>query len=109
MAKLQMLSSLGFSEAVYGLGAGIFFIGYLLFDVPSNLILHRVGARWWLGRIMISWGVISAGTAFIATPFWFYALRFLLAVAVFILLTQIAFVGDAQHRFEQREVQSRGR
>src|SRR5882757_7057113 len=81
MAKLQMLSSLGFSEAVYGLGAGIFFIGYLLFDVPSNLILHRVGARWWLGRIMITWGVVSAGTAFVATPFWFYALRFLLGLA----------------------------
>jgi len=81
MAKLQMLSSLGFSEAVYGLGAGVFFIGYLLFDVPSNLILHRVGARWWLGRIMITWGVVSAGTAFVETPFWFYVFRFLLGLS----------------------------
>lgn len=81
MAKLQMLSQLGFSEATYGLGAGVFFIGYLLFDVPSNIILHRVGARWWLGRIMITWGVVSAGMAFISTPAWFYALRFLLGLA----------------------------
>lgn len=81
MAKLQMLPALGFSEAVYGLGAGVFFIGYLVFDVPSNLILHRVGARWWIGRIMISWGLVSAGFAFVTTPFWFYVLRFLLGVA----------------------------
>ncbi|MDH7799004.1 MULTISPECIES: MFS transporter [unclassified Beijerinckia] len=81
MAKLQMLPALGFSEAVYGLGAGFFFIGYLLFDIPSNLILHRVGARWWIGRIMISWGVVSVGFAFVTTPFWFYVLRFLLGVA----------------------------
>lgn len=81
MAKLQMLPQLGFSEATYGLGAGMFFIGYLLFDVPSNMILHRVGARWWLGRIMITWGLVSAGTAFVSTPLWFYALRFLLGLA----------------------------
>lgn len=81
MAKLQMLPQLGFSEATYGLGAGVFFLGYLLFDVPSNMILHRVGARWWLGRIMITWGLVSAGTAFVTTPLWFYALRFLLGLA----------------------------
>ena len=81
MAKLQMLPSLGFSEAVYGFGAGIFFIGYLLFDVPSNLILHRFGARWWLGRIMIGWGVVSAATALVSTPWQFYVLRFLLGVS----------------------------
>ncbi|MGK4845944.1 MFS transporter, partial [Salmonella enterica] len=59
-AKLQMLNDLKFSETVYGLGAGIFFIGYFLFEVPSNVILHRVGARLWIARIMISWGIISA-------------------------------------------------
>jgi len=59
-AKLQMLNDLKFSETIYGLGAGIFFIGYFLFEVPSNVILHRVGARIWIARIMISWGIISA-------------------------------------------------
>ena len=59
-ARLQMLDDLGFSETVYGLGAGMFFIGYFLFEVPSNLILHRVGARLWMCRIMVSWGLISA-------------------------------------------------
>ncbi len=81
MAKLQMSSQLGFSEAVYGFGAGIFFLGYLLFDIPSNLILHRVGARWWLARIMITWGIVSVATAFVRTPFPFYVLRFLLGLA----------------------------
>jgi len=59
-AKLQMLSDLKMSDAVYGLGAGVFFLGYFLFEVPSNLILHKVGARKWIARIMISWGLISA-------------------------------------------------
>ena len=58
-AKLQMLSDLKFSETIYGLGAGIFFIGYFIFEIPSNLMLHRFGARKWIARIMISWGVIS--------------------------------------------------
>src|ERR671928_416494 len=58
-AKLQMLSDLKFSETVYGLGAGIFFVGYFLFEVPSNVIMHRVGARLWIARIMITWGLIS--------------------------------------------------
>ena len=60
-AKLQMSQELGFSETVYGLGAGMFFIGYFLFEVPSNVILHRVGARVWIARIMITWGIISGG------------------------------------------------
>ncbi len=81
MAKLQMLPALGFSEAVYGLGAGVFFLGYLIFDVPSNLIMQRVGARWWIGRIMISWGIVSVATAFVHTTFWFYVARFLLGAA----------------------------
>ncbi|MFH9001882.1 MFS transporter [Streptomyces afghaniensis] len=58
-AKLQMAGDLGFSEAAYGLGAGLFFIGYFLFEVPSNLMLQRVGARTWIARIMISWGLVS--------------------------------------------------
>ena len=80
-ARLQMLSDLRFSETTYGLGAGMFFIGYFLFEVPSNLILHRVGARMWIGRIMISWGLISAAFMFVKTPAMFYTLRFLLGVA----------------------------
>jgi D-galactonate transporter len=80
-AKLQMLSELKFSETIYGLGAGIFFVGYVLFEVPSNVILHRVGARLWIARIMITWGVLSGATAFVHTPMSFYILRFLLGVA----------------------------
>jgi len=80
-AKLQMMEALGFSDVVYGLGAGIFFIGYFLFEVPSNIILHRVGARVWIGRIMITWGLLSAGMMFVTTPTSFYVLRFLLGVA----------------------------
>jgi D-galactonate transporter len=80
-AKLQMLSDLKFSETIYGLGAGIFFIGYFLMEVPSNLALHRFGARKWIARIMISWGVISAAMIFVKTPTMFYILRFLLGVA----------------------------
>ena len=80
-ARLQMLDDLGFSETVYGLGAGMFFIGYFLFEVPSNLILHRVGARMWIGRIMITWGLVSALFMFTTTPAVFYSLRFLLGVA----------------------------
>src|SRR5437588_9914479 len=57
-AKLQMLNDLKFSETIYGLGAGIFFIGYFLFEVPSNIIMHRVGARVWIARIMITWAVL---------------------------------------------------
>jgi D-galactonate transporter len=80
-AKLQMLQDLGFSDTVYGLGAGIFFLGYFLFEVPSNIILHRVGARRWIARIMITWGIISAAMIFVTTPGMFYLLRFLLGLA----------------------------
>ncbi|WP_454056118.1 MFS transporter [Cupriavidus sp. Marseille-Q8015] len=80
-AKLQMLNDLQFSETIYGLGAGIFFIGYFLFEVPSNVILHKVGARIWIARIMITWGLISAAMMFVTTPGMFYFLRFLLGVA----------------------------
>ena len=80
-AKLQMLQDLHFSETVYGLGAGIFFIGYFIFEVPSNVILHKVGARLWIARVMITWAVISACMMFTKTPTGFYILRFLLGLA----------------------------
>lgn len=81
IAALTMKADLHFSDKVYGLGAGIFFVGYFLFEVPSNLIMERVGARRWIARIMLSWGVISAAMMFVHTPISFYALRFLLGVA----------------------------
>jgi len=80
-AKLQMLRDLHFSETVYGLGAGIFFIGYFLFEIPSNIILHRVGARLWIARVMLTWAVISAAMVFVTSATGFYVLRFLLGVA----------------------------
>ncbi|HEV7992508.1 MAG TPA: MFS transporter, partial [Gemmatimonadaceae bacterium] len=80
-AALTMNGDIGLSASAYGLGAGIFFIGYFLFEVPSNLILERVGARRWIARIMISWGVVSACTALITGPTSFYVVRFLLGVA----------------------------
>ncbi|MFE2992063.1 MFS transporter [Streptomyces sp. NPDC059262] len=80
-AKLQMSEDLGFSEAAYGLGAGLFFIGYFLFEVPSNLMLQKVGARTWIARIMISWGVVSALFVFVNNEATFYVLRFLLGAA----------------------------
>ena len=80
-AKLQMLADLHFSDTAYGLGAGIFFIGYFLFEIPSNLILHRTGARVWIARIMISWGILSSLTMFITSEASFYGLRFALGVA----------------------------
>jgi MFS family permease len=89
-AKLHMLADLGMSEAAYGFGAGIFFIGYFLFEVPSNLVLHRVGARMWIARIMVTWGIISGAMAFVeplaqatglSVETVFYSLRFLLGAA----------------------------
>jgi len=80
-AKLQMLADLQMSETAYGIGAGIFFIGYFLFEVPSNLILHRTGARAWIARIMVTWGLLSAATMWVTSATAFYALRFLLGIA----------------------------
>ncbi|HEF4738110.1 MFS transporter [Burkholderia multivorans] len=79
-AQLQMKSSLGFSDAAYGIGATMFFVGYALFEVPSNLLLQRIGARATLFRIMVLWGAASAATMFVRTPAQFYLLRFLLGV-----------------------------
>ena len=80
-AKLQMLSDLRFSDTVYGIGAGIFFVGYFLFEVPSNLLMTRTGARIWIARIMISWGAISSAMMFVDSVASFYVLRFLLGAA----------------------------
>jgi ACS family tartrate transporter-like MFS transporter len=80
-AALQMNTDLKFSEATFGLGSGIFFVGYCLFEVPSNLMLARVGARLWIARIMITWGLISVAMMFVRTPTTFYTLRFLLGAA----------------------------
>jgi ACS family tartrate transporter-like MFS transporter len=80
-ASLTMNKDIGLSPAVYGFGAGIFFWGYFLFEVPSNIILHKIGARIWIARVMISWGLVSAAMAFVQGPASFYVLRFLLGVA----------------------------
>jgi D-galactonate transporter len=80
-AKLQMLGDLKFSETIYGVGAGVFFLGYFLFEVPSNLILYRVGARKWIARIMITWGIISSAMLWVKSPTTFYIMRFLLGIA----------------------------
>ncbi len=81
IAALQMNDDIGLSDWAYGFGAGIFFFGYALFEVPSNLILARVGARRWIARIMVTWGLISAAMMFVQGPWSFYTLRFLLGVA----------------------------
>ena len=80
-AALTMNKDLGFSSAVFGFGAGIFFVGYFLFEVPSNIILEKVGARLWIARVMITWGILSAIFAFIKGETSFYVLRFLLGAA----------------------------
>src|SRR5438876_7055549 len=80
-AALQMNAALGFSGSVYGFGAGIFFLGYFLFEVPSNLALARVGARLWIARIAIVWGLVSISMMLVRGPLTFYALRFLLGAA----------------------------
>ncbi|MCE1246818.1 MAG: MFS transporter [Firmicutes bacterium] len=79
-AALGMNEDLKFSDAVYGLGAGIFFIGYFIFEIPSNLILAKVGARMWIARIMVSWGIVACFMMFVHSPLSFYVLRFLLGV-----------------------------
>src|SRR5215472_13678367 len=80
-AALQMVKGLRMSSTVFGLGGGIFFVSYFLFEVPSNLLLEKVGARLWIARIMITWGFLAAGTAFIVGPRSFYTMRLLLGAA----------------------------
>src|SRR5262245_59794569 len=80
-ASLTMNKDLGFSSSVFGFGAGIFFLGYFLFEVPSNLMLERFGARIWIARVMITWGMISGAMAFVQGSTSFYVLRFLLCAA----------------------------
>ena len=80
-AALTMNADLGFSPSIYGFGAGVFFVGYMLFQVPANVILARVGARRWIFSILAVWGLLSAATAFVRNPAEFYAVRFLLGVA----------------------------
>ena len=81
-AKLQMQSDVaGLSDTVYGLGAGIFFVGYFFFEVPSNILMEKFGARVWIARIMITWGIISSATLLVNSPWMFYVLRFLLGLA----------------------------
>jgi MFS transporter, ACS family, tartrate transporter len=81
LAALQMNRDLHFSSTAFGFGAGIFFVGYALFEVPSNLLLARVGARRWIARIMISWGILAAAMMLVRTPIQFYVIRFMLGVA----------------------------
>lgn len=81
IAALQMNSELKFSSAAFGLGAGIFFLSYSLFEVPSNLLLARFGARRWLARIAITWGVLACSMMWVRTPPQFYLVRFLLGMA----------------------------
>ncbi len=80
-ASLQMNQDLHFSAAAYGLGGGLFFLSYALFEVPSNLLLARFGARRWIARIMLTWGLLAMGMMFVRTPWQFYTMRFLLGVA----------------------------
>jgi ACS family tartrate transporter-like MFS transporter len=80
-AAFTMNKAIGLTPAMYGLGGGLFFVGYFLFEIPSNLILYRVGARVWIARVMVTWGLVSAGSAFVTGPHSFYALRFVLGVA----------------------------
>ena len=80
-AARTMNADLGFSATIYGIGGGVFFLSYALFEIPSNILLERVGARRWIARIMISWGVIAAAMMFVRTPWQFYSLRFLLGLA----------------------------
>ena len=81
IAALRMNRDLGFSAGAYGFGAGIFFVGYGLFEIPSNLLLERIGARRWIARIMIVWGIVSMATLFVTGVTTFYAARIVLGIA----------------------------
>ena len=79
-AKLQMQQDLSMSDAVYGIGAGIFFLGYFIFEIPANMMMQRLGARLWLGPIMILWGAVAVCTMFVGSATSFYVLRFVLGI-----------------------------
>ncbi|MDF7662494.1 MFS transporter [Erwiniaceae bacterium L1_54_6] len=81
IAALQMNADLGLSTSMYGLGVGMFYISYILFEIPSNVIMTKVGARVWIARIMITWGIVSAGMSLVQTPTQLYVMRFLLGMA----------------------------
>ena len=81
VAALQMNADLGLTAQMYGIGAGLFYVTYVAFEVPSNVILARMGARLWIARIMITWGLIACGMAFIQTPVQLYTMRLLLGAA----------------------------
>ncbi len=81
LAALQMNRDLHFSASIYGFGAGLFSVGYALFEIPSNLMLYRFGARRWIARIMLTWGLLAMGMMFVKTPPQFYGMRFALGVA----------------------------
>ena len=101
-AALTMNKDLGFSSSVFGFGAGIFFIGYFLFEVPSNLVLEKVGARLWIVRVMVTWGIISACMAFVQGSTSFYILRFLLGAAEAgffpVIILYLSYWFPARHR-----------
>jgi MFS family permease len=107
-AALQMRQELGFSSAAYGLGAGIFFLGYFLFEIPSNIALEKVGAKIWFTRIVLTWGIATGALAFVNDTTWFYVLRFIIGAAeagtapgVMLFLSQ--WVPDSQRgRFNSR-------
>ncbi len=80
-AATHMNKDLGLSATAYGFGAGVFFLGYIAFEIPSNMMMHKVGARIWIARIMVTWGLISCAMAFIQGETSFYILRFLLGAA----------------------------
>lgn len=101
-AKLQMVGDLGLSEYAYGLGASLFFIGYLIFEVPSNVILERVGARRWFARIMVSWGAVTLALAFTQNAAMFYVLRFLLGVCEAGFFPGVLYVLTIWFPFEYR-------
>lgn len=80
-AKLTMSEDLGLTDTMFGLASGLFFVGYLFFEIPSNLALHRFGARRWMARIMVTWGIVAAAMAFVPTSGWLYSLRVVLGIA----------------------------
>lgn len=81
VAALQMNADLALTAEMYGIAAGVFYIAYIIFEVPSNIILTRVGAKLWIARIMVTWGIIAAGMSLVQTPTQLYVMRFLLGVA----------------------------